>query len=347
MRFLAPGLALDTMTIAVPAVALVYRARVTMPRPPVGVFTRSDIVTMIVLLALMPYAYLHLPVTVVIVLFGASLLGMAHLTLAPVLGTRPALLAALVLCGTTVSSGAFGWHVGVIVANDLILVLAVVGVANMWTQTGITPGQVAGLAAALTVYDLLATGLSTTTISFVDQVAGKPFAPLLMSGFGARATFIGMGDCLLLTIWPLVAASTYGRLAASLAVAVDVLLLASIRIGFLTGLLVKPVPVATPLGILIVVQYLFWRRRTRPKASIRSFVDVALHPLPGVGSAQDEWVAVHDGKVVASGYSPGTARKAARLVGLAPVPVTLLAQHPGMASTSRLAGALGRDTDDR
>ena len=155
----------------------------------------------------------------------------------------------------------------------------------MWTQTGITPGQVAGLAAALTVYDLLATGLSTTTISFVDQVAGKPFAPLLMSGFGARATFIGMGDCLLLTIWPLVAASTYGRLAASLAVAVDVLLLASIRIGFLTGLLVKPVPVATPLGILIVVQYLFWWRRTRPKASIRSFVDVALHPLPGVGTA--------------------------------------------------------------
>ena len=89
MRFLAQGLALDTMTIAVPAVALVYRARVTMPRPPVGVFTRSNIVTMIVLLALMPYAYLHLPVTVVIVLFGASLLGMVHLTLAPVLGTRP------------------------------------------------------------------------------------------------------------------------------------------------------------------------------------------------------------------------------------------------------------------
>ena len=170
MRFLAPGLALDTMTIAVPAVALVYRARVTMPRPPVGVFTRSNIVTMIVLLALMPYAYLHLPVTVVIVLFGASLLGMVHLTLAPVLGTRRCW--PLILCGTTVSSGAFGWHVGVIVANDLILVLAVVGVANMWTQTGITPGQVAGLAAALTVYDLLATGLSTTTISFVEPGRG-------------------------------------------------------------------------------------------------------------------------------------------------------------------------------
>ena len=87
MRFLAQGLALDTMTIAIPAVALVYRARVTMPRPPVGVFTRSNIVTMIALLALLPYAYLHLPVTVVIVLFGASLLGMVHLTLAPVLGT--------------------------------------------------------------------------------------------------------------------------------------------------------------------------------------------------------------------------------------------------------------------
>jgi hypothetical protein len=328
MRFLAQGLALDAMTIAVPAFALVYRTRVTMPRPPVGVFTRSDIVIMITLLAVMPYAYLHLPITAVIVFLGILMLGMVHLTLAPVLGGKTALLAALALCAAAVISHGFGWQVGVLAANDLILVLAVIGATNLWAQTGITPGQVTGLAAALAIYDLLATGMSTTTVSFVDQVIGKPFAPLLMSGYGATATFIGMGDCLLLTIWPLVAASTYGRLAASLAVAVDVLLLTSIQIGFLTGLLVKPVPVATPLGILIVIQYLFWRRRTPPETSTRSFLDAALRPLSGVDTAQDEWVALHDGKVVATGSSPGTARKAARRAGLTAVPITSLAQRP-------------------
>lgn len=263
MNSLIPGLTADTLTVGVIGLALLYRTRVSMPRPPIGVFQRSDIVAMIAALVLMPYAYLHLPVTLVVVLFGLTTSGMVHLSLSPLLGGKPALLATAGLAATAIASDVTGWRHGLLIANDLMLLLVVIGVTNMWSQTGITPGQVAGLASALAVYDLLATGMSTTTTAFVNHIIARPFAPLLAVDTGDSPTFIGMGDCLLLTIWPLAVAGAYRRSAVVVAVAFDVAVLAAIRIGFLTGALTGAVPLATPLGVAIIGQYFFWQHRRR------------------------------------------------------------------------------------
>lgn len=313
------GLLLDGMALGSVVLALVYLAKVRMPRPPVGRFNRADIVIMVVLLVVLPFAYLHAPTGLVATVFAIVILTGVQFTLAPLIGGRTAFAVAVAVCAAELTARLLGAHGGVTAGNDVAVVVIVVGVTNMWTQAGMTTGQVAGLAAALTVYDTLATGVSSVTADFVDRVAGLPFAPLLALRFGGDPIFYGLGDCLLLALWPLVAARAYGRVAALAALAVDVVLVVALFAAFQTGLL-SWVPLLTPLGPCIVAQYLYWRRRTRRPVAERTPVVAALAALPDL---PEGWSAVHEGVVVGTGGTPGEARRAARLAGVEAVPVTV------------------------
>jgi hypothetical protein len=313
---LAQRLLLRPLTFATIGLAAVYLARVVMPRPPVGLFVRSDVYIMIIVLVVMPFAYLAIPVMLVATIFGIVMLITTQQTLAPLIGGRPAGLVACLLCGADVITFAAGWQLGVLVANDLIIMIVVVGVTNLWTQTGMTPGHVAIFAVALSGYDTLATGLSGLTADFTRQV------------------FVGLGDCLLLTIWPLVAARTYGRTAGWSAAVIDVLIMGP-ALAMMTRFLGPSgaVPVATPLGLLIAAQYLYWRHHARKTtvaepATTRPLLADGLRALDALGDSGSPppgtWVAMHQGQIVATGISPGTARRAARKAGLTAIPTTAL-----------------------
>ena len=86
---LAQRLLLRPLTFATIGLAAVYLARVVMPRPPVGLFVRSDVYIMIIVLVVMPFAYLAIPVMLVATIFGIVMLIMTQQTLAPLIG-RPA-----------------------------------------------------------------------------------------------------------------------------------------------------------------------------------------------------------------------------------------------------------------
>jgi hypothetical protein len=284
---------------------------------------------MIVLLVLLPFLYLRLPAGLVAALFGFVVFGALLTTLTPVM--RGGYAAALVVTLTAADVAAYtaGWPVAMLVLNDLAVMILVVGVTNMWVQTGMTAGHIAWLAAALTVYDTLATGIGTVTADFVGRVIGLPFAPLLATRYGADPIILGMGDCLMLTVWPLVAAKTYGRVAGLLAAALDVVLFAAVMGAFFAGLLGRSLPLLTLLGPLIIAQYLFWRRRARRGVpglghARRDLADTlgAYGELARVGRP-GTWVAVVGGRLVGTGTSPGTARRAARRAGVAPIPVTI------------------------
>jgi hypothetical protein len=273
---LASGLALDAGVLATIALAVGYLLRVVMPRPPVGRFVWSDILVMIVVLVVMPFAYIHMPIGLVMAVFGLTMFVVVQVTLAPMLGGNIAALTAVALCAADVGAALAGWKIVLLVVNDFVVIAVTVGVTNMWAQTGMTPGHVAGLAAALAVYDTLATGLSSMTLDFVGRVAGMPFAPMLAVQYGSSPALIGLGDCLMLTIWPLVAARTYGWAAARWAVAVNMAVLGAIFFGLVTHVLRGGVPVLTPLGPLIVIQCLLWRRRP-PTLERRAAVETAVH----------------------------------------------------------------------
>jgi hypothetical protein len=265
---LVRGAILDALVLATVAASAAYRRWVTIPRPPVGRFVWSDIWVMVVVVVGMPFAYVRLPVWLVVGLFGLVTLLVLQTTLSPVFGGRLAALAAAAACAAEAAATGVGagGHAALLAVNDLVVVLLTVGVTNMWAQTGMKAPHVAALAAALTVYDALATSVSSLTVDFLGRFAGMPFAPVLAVQYSSGPVLIGLGDCLMLTIWPLVAARTYGRVAAAWAVAVDAAVLAGLLGGFASHALQGTVPLLTPLGPLVVLQYLFWRRRPASQA---------------------------------------------------------------------------------
>jgi hypothetical protein len=88
--------------------------------------------------------------------------------------------------------------------NDGVLIVAVVGLSNLWAQSGMKARDLAVLAGVLAVYDLVATSVLPLTTGLVGRLAGMPFAPMVVWGTGHEGLGIGLGDLLLATVFPLV-----------------------------------------------------------------------------------------------------------------------------------------------
>jgi hypothetical protein len=338
--------------LAIVAAAAGYFRVVQMPRPPVGRLMASDVVIMTALLIALPFIYVHLAGALLEVIFGVVFFTAVQTTLTPQLRGRPATLVAAVLCAIVLTAGLTHHPLLLEVSNDLLLGIAVVGVVNLWAQTGMTAAQVAALSAVLAVYDLAATGLTSLTATFLHRVGGKAFAPALTIGLGHSQVALGLGDCLLLALWPLVAGKTYGRVAgivaAVLALGTVTVVEAEVAAGAITG----NVPMLSFLGPVAIVQWAFWRwHRSRERTTGQWRAGAALAPPAGtpappgpydtaLGAAAalasggpasgglvpaGDWVAVHQGVAVGWGATPGRARRAAREAGCPEVPVVLRA----------------------
>ncbi|MEV8322366.1 hypothetical protein [Kitasatospora sp. NPDC056731] len=333
-----PLVALSCCVALLMAAAGGYLVRVRMPRPPVGVYTSGDIAVLCVGVVLAPLLYLKLPGVVVSALFGLVLCLAVQFTLAPVCSGRWAWGLALVAAGATAACS--GHPAAVRACTDVMLAVAVVGVANLWTQSGMRSAHAAGLAAVLSCYDLVATTLTQVTANFVTQVQGRPFAPMLVLTGGSPPVAVGLGDLLLLVLFPLVAAKAFGRTAALLAAAVGVVVTSAVSALFALGALTAGFPLLTVLGPLIVVQHVLWSRRLggeRTTARWRSGTDSpAPHPdrlqpdpaltsalslTPPTGLAPGTWIAIADGQILGTGNSPGLARRAARQHGTDTLPI--------------------------
>lgn len=325
------GIALVALSCCVAllmAGAGVYLARVRMPRPPVGVYVPADIAVLCVGVVLAPLIYAHLPGAADSALFGLVLCLAVQFTLAPVLPNLWAWCLALAATGVTVAFTLSGSDAGVRACTDVLLAVAVVGVTNLWVQSGMRSAHVAALAGVLTCYDLVATTLTQVTEHFVTQVRGRPFAPLLALTGGHAPVAVGLGDLLLLVLFPLVAAKAYGRTAAILAGVVAVVVTSAISALFAAGALSSGFPLLTALGPLIVAQHVVWSRRTGGERTVVAWRDGAAPPASRRESPEPEsqagaalalavpeglpagtWLAVRDGRVVGTGDSPGLARR--------------------------------------
>ncbi|MEV7603077.1 hypothetical protein AB0O91_37485 [Kitasatospora sp. NPDC089797] len=333
-------LALTALSAAVAvetAVAARYLARVRMPRPPVGVYTGGDIAVLCVGVVAAPLLYTALPGAAVSAVFGLVLCLAVQFTLAPLLaatGPRAARWSwAAALAGTaaTALAALTGHPGGARAGSDLLIAVAVVGVANLWTQSGLRAAHAAALAGVLTGYDLVASTLTDTTTRFFEQVHDRPFAPMLALTGGPHPVAVGLGDLLLLVLFPLVAAKAYGRTAAWCAALTGLLVTSAVSACFALGLLSTGFPLLTALGPLIVVQHLHWRRRSGGERSTAQWREGLPLPLPAPsgagldaalaapapeGTPTGSWLALGaDGRVLGTGPTPGRARRDARLRG--------------------------------
>jgi hypothetical protein len=215
---------------------------------------------MMLLIILVPLLYLALPLWLAATLLLLVALSILYFCWEPVLHARWAVwLAALGLLAVD-SAAAFllGTSQNAFFAvNDALLLLIVVGATNLWVQSGMKARDAALLGVFLACYDFIATARLPLMGDLVTRLSGLPLAPLVAWSSEHTLWGIGLGDLLLASVFPLVMRKAFGRPAGLAA-----LLLALAAIGTLLALPLQGYfPVMVVLGPLMVLQYLYWRRR--------------------------------------------------------------------------------------
>src|SRR5215212_915560 len=221
------ALALFALTALVVLLGMAYFRRYAMTRPPLGVMHLGDVAFMLGAIVLIPYLYLALPGWLVAALFAVGSLGLLQLVLEPMVPLPrrrwlPWVLAvALVAADILLARQARPAGVAYLAVNNVVLILTVVAVTNVWTQSGLRARDLAILAGALVVYDLVATSLLPVTNDLIARLAGLPFTPVLAWPVGDQGwAGIGLGDLLFATVGPLVFRKAFGRTAGLVAILV-------------------------------------------------------------------------------------------------------------------------------
>ncbi len=260
-----------------------YFRRYRVTRPPIGVVDRGDVVFMVGSILLVPYLYLWLPAGIVLALLALGTLGILLLVLEPVLSRGPvrwlvalSLVAADIVLARTAGVGDWRYFA----VNDLTLLLVVVGVTNLWAQSGMRARDAATLGGFLAVYDLLATSVSSLTVNMVARLTDLPFLPVF--AWGSRDDewlAVGLGDLLFATVFPLVVRKAYGRGAGLVAVGIALVAVGGVVVVAAAGAIEGAFPVMTVLGPLMVLQFLFWSRRLGPERTTGQYL--LAEPLGG------------------------------------------------------------------
>src|SRR5438270_642793 len=82
-----------------------------------------------------------------------------------------------------------------------VLLVAIIGAANLWAQSGMKARDAALLGAALVVYDFVATVLLPLMNDLIGRLASLPFAPQITWASGDDQWLgVGLGDLLLAAV---------------------------------------------------------------------------------------------------------------------------------------------------
>ena len=243
-----------------------YFRRYAMHRVPIGVFNLTDIAIMIGMVILVPFLYLWLPIWVVAGLLALASLSILYFTWESVLRSAWAVwLVTILFIGADLITALRPdieptWFFTV---NNIVIVLTVVGVTNLWAQSGMKVRDAAILGGALAIYDLIATSLLPLMNDLFARLGELPFVPELIwpLNSGGEWLSIGLGDLVLATVFPLVMRKAFGRAAGLAAMSLGLIAISLLILSLISGLLVGTFPVMVVLGPLMVLQYAYWHRR--------------------------------------------------------------------------------------
>lgn len=252
------------LTVLALLLAWVYFRRLRIPRPPLGIFGLWDVAVLLVGIVLMPYLYLLVPVAFASALLGLGMLSVLALASEPLVPHgRVRWMCLIGLLATDVWASIADADQQSIpirfMVNDLLLILVIVSMSNMWAQSGLRARDAAVLGAGLAVYDLLFTAVLPITDDLIRRLAGVPFAPLVAwpTGSGAEWFSIGLGDLLLGAVFPLVMRKAFGLPAGLVALLSFCLVVLILLLAPLSGTF----PVMVVVGPLMVLQFLYWKQR--------------------------------------------------------------------------------------
>ena len=254
-----------------------YFRRYVMTRPPIGVFNLGDVAIMIGAIILVPFLYLLVPTWILASLLALASISLLYFTWEPVLRSAWAIwLVTILLAGADLVTALVPvipaiWFFAV---NNIVLVISVVGVTNLWAQSGMKARDAAILGAALTVYDLIATSILSLMSDLFVRLEGLPFAPELAWPTSTTGEWIGigLGDVVLAAVFPLVMRKAFGRTSGILAMTIGLGAISLLIVSLISGVLVGTFPVMVVLGPLMVLQYVYWNRKLKQERTTRQYL---------------------------------------------------------------------------
>ena len=199
--------------MAASSAALAYFVNVRLERPAVGVFNGRDIIVLLFFIVTLPLLYLILPPFMLTGFLVLTFTCALYLALSPLLPQRVywplivGLLVANIIVTETLLGAPMGWQFYWIL-NSVTVLLAAMGVSNLYVQGGMRLRHVAWFALALAAYDILFLPL---TLRLADSFIGRPLDPSIGFRMGPYNANIGLGDLLIYCLFMVAAYKGFGR----------------------------------------------------------------------------------------------------------------------------------------
>jgi hypothetical protein len=210
------AIVVSTGALASSACALFYFRRVRLERPPIGVFNSRDVTILAVFIVLLPVLYLVLPGTLLTAFLVLTFLSALSIALRPVIGSRVRwvliavpLVVNIVVTFTMLGTRS-GWQV-YWVSTSLVVLVAAVGVSNLYVQGGLRMRQIAWFALFLAAYDAFFSLVIPLTPKLADAFQGRPLDPSIGFALGPYTANIGLGDLLVYSMFTVAAYKAVGR----------------------------------------------------------------------------------------------------------------------------------------
>ena len=277
--------------------ALVYFRHVRLPRPPIGTFNGRDLGVLAIFIVALPLLYVALPPGVLtaflmLTFFSALMIALRPLASARVLLVAvPALLTANLAVTRAMDDFAAGLQV-YWVLNSVIVVIAAVGVANLYVQGGLKLRQIAWFTVFLGIYDVVFTRFIPLTPELAVALQGRPLDPSVGFAAGGLNANIGLGDLLVFCLYSTAAFRGFGRRGVVISLVVIVAFGAvapSVTPLLVPGLFGTTaaafVPVMTLFAPAAVLGYL-WLSRTAPERSLLHWLGARAVPVRRPGAAR-------------------------------------------------------------
>jgi hypothetical protein len=198
------------------ACALLYFRRVRLERPPLGVFNPRDIGMVLIFILALPFLYLILPSPVLTGILVVTFVSALYLALRPFLPPRYLwpLLAVLMVANILITENLLGTRQGwqaYWVLTSAIVLIASVGVANLYVQGGMNLKHIAWFALILAFYDGFFNLVVPISQKLADRFEGQPLDPSIGFTVGPYSANIGLGDLLVFSLFTIAAYKGFGK----------------------------------------------------------------------------------------------------------------------------------------
>jgi hypothetical protein len=258
--------------------AWAYFGRFRIKRPPIGLFTLVDIVIMFIFIILIPFIYLNSPAWLTIGLLALGSLNILYFTWEAIIPhplARWALVFAFLLAdigaAAVVKTGS-NWYFAI---NNLVIGCCMIGLTNLWAQSGMKARHVIILALLLMIYDYIATSRLMIMSNIFTQLADLPFSPVLAWTTDGAVHSIGAGDVLMATVFSLVMRKSFGRISGIIA------LISMVMVFVIAPLVLSNTlfPAMVLLAPLMTIQYFYWRYTKGQERTTGQFFAETMSPI--------------------------------------------------------------------